>query len=317
VSDVVRDRMLVFGGFDGGELNDLWVLNFSPSPQWVLLSPAGSPPSGRHSASLLLDNARDRLLLFGGYDGSQSKNDLWELPLSGPLAWSPLVPPGDVPAERHGQAAVYDPMHDLVLMQGGFRSQEEFDLPDSWVLNFGGDATPALVAFARADVEPGLVRLTWQGSSDVMLGTVMRRRGDESWQRIGLATSQGPDRWIFEDRDVAPAARYRYGIDFGAGPQAQVEIEVPLRPVLAFSGLAPSPAGADSRLSFSLPSASRVRVEAFDAAGRRVTSEELGTFDAGPHRVRSARLAALPPGVYLLRLRSDAGTREARATFVR
>jgi hypothetical protein len=317
VFDVARDRMLVVGGYDGMELNDVWALEFSPTLKWTQLLPSGPPPSGRHSATLILDPVRDRLVLFGGYDGA-SRNDLWELPLAGPLQWSVLAPSPPLPPERHGHGAIYDPLQDLMVVSGGFRSQQGFDLNDSWVLNWGASATPTLVSLAVAEAEPDLVRLVWQGSDAVgRTAEVMRREGDAGWHRTGASVSDGSARWVFEDRTVVPGARYVYGIDLGDGPQAQVEVEIPIRPLLALRGLFPNPASSESRLSFSLPARTRARVDVYDIGGRRVAREDLGLLPAGAHRVILNALARLEPGVYALELVTGVGQRRIRATILR
>lgn len=317
VWDPARDRMIVIGGYDGAEVGDVWALRFSPTLQWVALAPGGPAPSPRHSASLVFDTARDRLVLFGGYDGA-SRGDAWELPLSGPLAWSPLSFSGDQPLERHGPAGIYDPFHDLMLVMGGFRSQDASRLADSWVLNWGSSATPTLLALASADAGADAVRLVWQASGDpIAVAAVMRRDGDASWRRVGFAGGDGAGRWSFEDREVKPGATYRYALDLGEGPLAEVAVDVPLRPRLSFGGLAPSPAGPGARLVFSLPRETTVRLEIFDLGGRRVASEDLGTLAAGSHRTPLAAASRLAPGVYALKLATGAGAISARATIVR
>lgn len=318
VYDAPRDRMLVFGGFDGAqELNDVWALQFTPTLQWVQLSPAGPFPVGRHSAGLIDDTTRDRLVLFGGYDGLGSRNDLWELPLTGPLAWAPMVAPPVTPPERHGQGTIYDPINDLMVVMGGYRSQGGGDLADTWVLNWGGGApTPTLVSLVSSDARPGRVRLTWQGASTVSVATVLRREGASPWTSLG-AVHAIADQWTWEDIDVRAGAHYTYALDFGAGPQAQIAIEVPAGPRLALVGMRPNPIDANSRLLFSLPATSRVRIEAFDVAGRRAAVEDLGVLAAGSHRVPFAGLARLGAGVYTLKLSVPDGVRTARAVLVR
>ncbi len=65
----------------------------------------------------------------------------------------------------------------------------------------------------------------------------------------------------------------------------------------------PNPFSLDTRLSFELPRAGRVRLTLLDAAGRRVATLAEGWREAGPHGVRwdgrDAGGRIMPTGVYL------------------
>lgn len=119
--DPVRDRMLMFGGYDGVYLNDLWEYRPRPSPAWAPLFPSGPPPSPRFAGGVVFDAPRDRLLAFGGYSDVASYNDLWELPLSGPgaMAWNPLAPTGAPPGVRWGFTMHHDASRDRVIVFAG------------------------------------------------------------------------------------------------------------------------------------------------------------------------------------------------------
>jgi hypothetical protein len=71
---------LIFGGtaLDLALQDDLWVLR-DDVPDASRLTPAGPGPSGRAGASLLLDAARARVLLFGGRTGAGASNETWSL----------------------------------------------------------------------------------------------------------------------------------------------------------------------------------------------------------------------------------------------
>jgi hypothetical protein len=81
VYDAPRDRMLMFGGNDGvtGDTNDLWVLDFSGTPAWTQLSPAGVLPPARQEHGALYDPVRDRMIVYGGNNGVLGFRDIWEL----------------------------------------------------------------------------------------------------------------------------------------------------------------------------------------------------------------------------------------------
>src|SRR5205814_9289042 len=92
--DSARARMVVLGGYDGSYRNDVWALSLAESA-WSELSPAGTPPPARIWHTVIQDRARDRMVVFGGYDGGSLRNDVWALSLGSSPAWSALAPAGD------------------------------------------------------------------------------------------------------------------------------------------------------------------------------------------------------------------------------
>jgi hypothetical protein len=123
VYDPVRDRMIVFGGLStsGHALNDVWSLSLSGSPTWTELSPSGLRPAERAGCALIYDPVRDRLVLFAGGDlhPGGDFNDVWQLSLTGPPAWTRLSPSGTAPEERSWTSAIYDPVRDRMVIFGG------------------------------------------------------------------------------------------------------------------------------------------------------------------------------------------------------
>jgi cysteine-rich repeat protein len=63
--DATRDRVVLFGGYDGTYRNDTWEWDGST---WTLLSSQTSPPP-RTGHAMAYDATRGRIVLFGGDDG--------------------------------------------------------------------------------------------------------------------------------------------------------------------------------------------------------------------------------------------------------
>jgi hypothetical protein len=83
----VADATLVLGGqaVDQAFLSDGWWLLDAGGPA-IALQADGAPPPGRAGAELVVDGARDRLLVFGGRNADGALADVWELNgLSGSL----------------------------------------------------------------------------------------------------------------------------------------------------------------------------------------------------------------------------------------
>ncbi len=157
IYDPMRDRMVVFGGADdSGSINNVcWALSLSGTPAWSALSPTGTLPSAHYGHTALYDPTRDRMVVFGGYDGSGFRNDVWALGLSGTPAWSALSPTGTLPAGRDGHTAIYDPVRDRVVVFGGFDGGPEpviFGLNDVWALSLSG--TPGWGALSPTATMP-------------------------------------------------------------------------------------------------------------------------------------------------------------------
>src|SRR5438270_11714668 len=79
------------------------------TPTWILLTPTGATPASRASHSAVIDEANDRMVVFGGSFSNcpgGCLNDVWVLTntdgLGGTPAWTQLVPTGPLPSARTG-----------------------------------------------------------------------------------------------------------------------------------------------------------------------------------------------------------------------
>src|SRR5262249_15692286 len=134
VYDPVRDRMLVFGGAGVVYTNDVFALTLAGTPAWSQLTPAGTPPSPRNGHAAIYDPLRDRMLVFGGFDGSL-RNDVWALSLSGTPAWNLLNTGVAAPGPRTNHTAIYDAVGDRMVVFGGFDGSRR---NDAWALALAG-----------------------------------------------------------------------------------------------------------------------------------------------------------------------------------
>lgn len=88
----------------------------SQLPTWTNVTPAtGASPSPRIQHAMAYDSARDRVVLFGGLDGSgHYYGDTWEWDGS---SWAKKADTG--PSPRNGSAMVYDAARGRVVLFGG------------------------------------------------------------------------------------------------------------------------------------------------------------------------------------------------------
>jgi hypothetical protein len=76
--DQARLLALFGGSTAGGPANDLWVFD-GGADTWAPADPDGEAPSPRFGHDMVWVPERRFMLMFGGRDGSQELNDLWEL----------------------------------------------------------------------------------------------------------------------------------------------------------------------------------------------------------------------------------------------
>jgi len=138
VYDPVRNRILIFGGWNqGGPRNDVWALPLSGTPEWAEIIPSGTSPPGRSRHAAIYDLPRDRMVIFGGLDaGNAPQSDAWSLPLGEDLVWTQLAPGGPLPAARYNHGAEYDPVRDRIVVFGGYDGI--FHMNDLWALSLDG-----------------------------------------------------------------------------------------------------------------------------------------------------------------------------------
>lgn len=83
--DPVSRHLVLFGGYAGFGLNDVWQLSLDDPMGWTPILPTGGPPSGRWSHMMTYRPATGTMYTIGGWDLSNFRGDLWALERGGPL----------------------------------------------------------------------------------------------------------------------------------------------------------------------------------------------------------------------------------------
>lgn len=321
VYDARRDRMLIFGGStdDGyyGANNDVWELTLRGLPEWHKLVVAGTPPSPRRSGAAIYDPIRDRMVVYGGFDavpGSDAfLDDAYALDFSGSIpTWSALAPAGALPAGRDGVSAAYDPIHDRMILFGGWSGTSM--LGDTQFLGWG-DSGSAAVLSPSASATPTSAHLDWdvQDATGTPAAIYRLDPGGE-WTALAEAEVDATGHVVFDDATVQAGTDYSYEMVVGSergetfGGQTLVQVPTTLgvgpSPVagLALERIAPNPAVEHMAVSFTLASAAPATLELMDVSGRRWSSQDVGSLGAGAHRVEFSSLDRMPAGLYFVRL---------------
>lgn len=131
--DPVSEKMILFGGYDGGrEYDDTW--SYDPATNtWTELSPSGDIPAARDSHRVVYDPDEEIMVLFAGWSTTTQFADTWAYDPAD-NAWTPLSPAGDVPVARALHAMAYDPTIKKVVLFGGGTSSAVF--ADTWTYDY-------------------------------------------------------------------------------------------------------------------------------------------------------------------------------------
>ena len=86
---------------------------------------------------MVIDVPHQRAVLFGGGSYGENYNDVWALCLdtTGGYGWKSVSTNGPTPTARTGHAAIFDPIHNWMVIFGG-RSGDTA-LTDAWALDLG------------------------------------------------------------------------------------------------------------------------------------------------------------------------------------
>lgn len=336
IFDASRNRMIIFGGSTSagyfGVHNHTWELDLKPdTPQWRQLNPAGTLPVARRSLTSVYDARRDRMVIFGGWDGlsndpSSFLNDTWALSFSTEDGeWTQLSPDGSVPGGRDVMAASYDPHGDRMVLFGGWSGTTM--LEDTQFLTWD-DAGENATATSSAENDGGVASIAWGTQNTTSpIAAVYRREPGTEWTSLGVVEADGAGLVSFQDNSITPGQNYGYQIVVSSEAGDELIGEVWLSSPTGVGDRTPSaglklqawpnPAVGPVSVSLTLTGDSPARLEMFDVRGQRVLSREVGAVGAGAHRLDLGHAKDYPSGVYFLRLTQSGRSVESRFVLVR
>ncbi len=189
-------EMVIFGGYDGTFRNDVWALALAGALAWRQIVPAGPGPSGRSAMTAVFDAPRDRLVVFGGYDGTEYSAEVWTLNLVGAPVWTRVAEHGPQPSARQHPFAEFDPAQNELVVFGGFNGGTSIKkggfLDDTWVLDLGSadpkwkkrlpHVAPSARFSGRGGWDARRERMVMVGGNDGIVLADSWELSDDSWR---------------------------------------------------------------------------------------------------------------------------------------
>jgi len=239
IYDPVRDRMLVFGGFASGALDDVWSLSLAGTPEWTELTPSGTP-GRRYGQAAIYDPVRDQMIVFGGYTEPANSyvDDVWALSL-GSMTWTPLAPSGSPPGSGFRASAVYDPAADRMVVFGGYDGRSNTISAGAFALDLQGSSWTALAPSGAVPPERYLHTGIYDAGSGQLVvfggvpsGTTFLRdahaltlSGSPAWSELPTLGGTGPGGRGDQPITIFDSARDRI-VTFGGGAGSSATNEV-------------------------------------------------------------------------------------------
>jgi hypothetical protein len=300
--------MIVFGGQGpAGPLDDLWFLDWTDTTQVSALG-AGLAKDGVH-------------LLWQEISGGTSTPELHRQQDGG--SWITL---GNLSPQPDGRILYTD-----TAISPGVQYNYGISLDSLDVQSLVGvitvrvpssPSTPALLSLMDARADSGIVALQWySGDPSASSWELERRTEVDAWSSIGPLSPDGDHILRYEDTRVIPGTRYGYRVGYQSGGRLldspEVWISVPLQVSFGIRGARPNPAVGPLTVSFSLLRIAPARLELLDVSGRIRISRELGTLGPGDYDLPLMESAALPAGLYFVRLTQGAQAATSKVCFVR
>lgn len=197
--DSARGRVVMFGGIQGfgPTLQDVWEWD---GANWVDRTPAGTKPTARRWHSMAYDSARNRTVMFGGYNLSELQ-DTWEWD---GVNWVDKTPAGTKPSARYRHAMAYDSAHGRVVMFGaGAADVWEWD-GTNWASRTPLGSTPNLGPGSAMVYDTARARMVLFGGFELAIAKYWR----DVWEWDGVGWANKTPSGIFPSPRTGDALAY-------------------------------------------------------------------------------------------------------------
>lgn len=134
VYDSQSDRVILFGGYAGYDIDETWSYDFETN-SWTNMNPTPRPPA-RFTMAIAYDIQSDRILIFGGAGGGL-RDDMWAYDFES-NTWTEMHP-AVRPPPSYGARFSYDSHADRIVMFGGDDPYPPYYRNDTWTYDFDAD----------------------------------------------------------------------------------------------------------------------------------------------------------------------------------
>lgn len=178
--------------------------------------------------------------------------------------------------------------------------------------------TPVELASFTGNWNGNKVILKWVTATELNnYGFEIQKKTDyTNWYTIGFingnGTKESSTSYSFSDDKISTSGKYSYRlkqIDNNGKSDYSAVVEMDINPAKGFvlDQNYPNPFNPSTKISFSIPKSSVVKLSVYNVVGEEVTVLAQGYFDAGYHEV-NFNSVSLPSGVYLYKLQYEGMT---------
>lgn len=201
--DTALDKAVYFGGLNVDSFTystDMWAFD---GVGWSQIPKQAVWPSARDFVQMVYDSDRNRIVLFGGFDGSRGLNDTWEWDGS---RWTQVAVSG--PTTLYGGAMVYDSARKRTLLfSGDSRPGTTVGATWSWDGASWTQLQPATAPSAR--YFSAMVFDTARGRAVLFGGSGTGGRLGDTWEWDGAT-------WTQVSTSSAPTPRWGMALGYDA-----------------------------------------------------------------------------------------------------
>ena len=143
VYDTTGNQLIIWGGYNGSNLNDTWRLTLGATPTWTQLTPTGGPPVARGAHAFAYDPVNRLAWMFGGSALAGDMNDTWKYDIAA-NTWTQVFAnacASPCPIKRDGSTMVYDSLNRRMVVFAGYDTAADVFLSDFSILS-NLDTTP-------------------------------------------------------------------------------------------------------------------------------------------------------------------------------
>ncbi|MCK5686291.1 T9SS type A sorting domain-containing protein [bacterium] len=314
------DKVLLFGGDDGMKKNDTWIYDLGDNT-WTEMDTTGKTLPPIRFGHRMVYIGGDKVLLFGGNDGSSYKNDTWIYDLS-ENTWtedSNTIQPTGRKSFAFSETSMNGESKPVLF------SGDIANTADTWTYGGGDYSLPVELIFFSAIVEYNSVLLSWETASEIEnLGFNLYRKendgqyiqlaGFNTYEQLkGYGSTSETHHYTYTDHKVQAGVKYnymladvRYNLIERKHPELDKTVSIPENMLknahsYVLGKAYPNPFNPKTVLSLVLKQEAYVSAKLYDLSGRKVKNIVSSEYSTGTYSI-VIDSSSLSSGIYLLRV---------------